>query len=407
MGTFSNNAITNSGRSLLADVMAGAIFTPTRIVMGSGTLPNGVTPQNITAVVTEVKSLAINKKERTPDGKLIVGGVYSNTDITTDFYFRELALYAKAVYLNANGTVKSEGAEILYSYGNAGTSADLMPAFSTTTVVEKQLDLVTWVGNTAQVDLSIESGIYASAEDLEALRVEFRTAFQQGLNEHTSNKNNPHGVTAAQVGARPNTWMPTAAEVGARPNTWTPTAADVGLGNVPNVSTNNQKPTFTVASALADLISGEALSTSMGKIAKAVATLSSHLANKNNPHGVTAAQVGARPNTWLPTPAEIGAANVETGSYIGTGTYGSSYPASITFTKGTPVLVIIQRDNAGSSSTGIIIPQSGSGLTATNSAFQSFFSSLSGRKLTWYNNNSNVYQLNESGFTYRYTAFVV
>lgn len=45
---------------------------------------------------------------------------------------------------------------------------------------------------------------------------------------HSEDTNNPHGSTAAQVGARPNTWMPTAEEVGARPNTWTPTAAEVG-----------------------------------------------------------------------------------------------------------------------------------------------------------------------------------
>lgn len=32
-----------------------------------------------------------------------------------------------------------------------------------------------------------------------------------------------------------------------------------------------------------------------------------HTTDKSNPHGVTAAQAGARPNTWLPTPAEIGA----------------------------------------------------------------------------------------------------
>lgn len=39
---------------------------------------------------------------------------------------------------------------------------------------------------------------------------------------------NPHGTTAADVGARPNTWMPSASDVGARPDTWTPTAEDVG-----------------------------------------------------------------------------------------------------------------------------------------------------------------------------------
>lgn len=50
----------------------------------------------------------------------------------------------------------------------------------------------------------------------------------QNLKAHTDNKSNPHGVTAAQVGARPDTWMPTAAQVGARPNTWMPSASDVG-----------------------------------------------------------------------------------------------------------------------------------------------------------------------------------
>ena len=33
--------------------------------------------------------------------------------------------------------------------------------------------------------------------------------------EHINNKQNPHMVTAEQIGARPNTWMPTAADVGA------------------------------------------------------------------------------------------------------------------------------------------------------------------------------------------------
>jgi hypothetical protein len=163
MGNFSNNAITDVGRMLLADVQAGAVFTPTRIVMGSGSMPAGATAQSMTHVITTVKSLDIVKKLRTPDGKCIFGGVYTNEEVTEPFYFRELALYAKAVYLNADGSVQSEGEEKLYSYGNAGATADYMPAYSTSTVVEKNIDLVTWIGNDAKVDLTIESGIYAPA----------------------------------------------------------------------------------------------------------------------------------------------------------------------------------------------------------------------------------------------------
>ena len=160
MGNFTNNAITDVGRMLLADVQAGAVFTPTRIVIGSGSMTGGATAHGMTDVITPVKSLAINKKKRTPDGKCIFGGVYTNEEVTEPFYFRELALYAKAVYLNEDGSIKSEGAETLYSYGNAGATADYMPAYSTSTVVEKQMDLVVWVGNDAQVDLTIESGVF-------------------------------------------------------------------------------------------------------------------------------------------------------------------------------------------------------------------------------------------------------
>ena len=67
----------------------------------------------------------------------------------------------------------------------------------------------------------------------------------------------------------------------------------VGLGNVPNVATNDQTPTYTEASTAASLTSGEKLSVAFGKIAKAITDFLAHVANKSNPHGVTASQVGA------------------------------------------------------------------------------------------------------------------
>lgn len=88
---------------------------------------------------------------------------------------------------------------------------------------------------------------------------------QTNLTTHTSNKSNPHEVTKAQV----------------------------GLGNVPNVATNDQTPTYSSATTLTTLTSGEKLSVSMGKIMKAITDLISHIANKSNPHGVTYSQVGA------------------------------------------------------------------------------------------------------------------
>ena len=51
------------------------------------------------------------------------------------------------------------------------------------------------------------------------------------------------------------------------------TPANIGLGNVPNVTTNDQTPTFTQASARANISSGEKLSVIFGKIMKFFADL--------------------------------------------------------------------------------------------------------------------------------------
>ena len=55
--------------------------------------------------------------------------------------------------------------------------------------------------------------------------------------------------------------------------------SSVGLGYVPNVSTDNQTPTYTIASTNINLVSGEILSTAFGKIAKSISSLITHLAD--------------------------------------------------------------------------------------------------------------------------------
>ncbi len=71
-----------------------------------------------------------------------------------------------------------------------------------------------------------------------------------------------------------------------------PSKSMVGLENVPNVTTNDQTPTYTPAASLTGLTSGEKISIAFGKIAKAITDLISHMGNKSNPHSVTKSQVG-------------------------------------------------------------------------------------------------------------------
>lgn len=162
MANFQNNAITDAGRILLSHVQMGAVFEPTKIVLGSGYMPAGSSPRTMTAVATPVKTLdKINKKKRNNDGTVTVGSVYSNQDVAEDFYFRELGLYAKATY--PDGRVIDE---VLYSYGNAGDAAELMPAYASGQPVERQMDVLTYIGNDTKVSLTIESNVWVTQDQL-------------------------------------------------------------------------------------------------------------------------------------------------------------------------------------------------------------------------------------------------
>ncbi len=171
MSVFFDNNITDVGRQLWAEMQAGGSFVPTRIVVGSGYLPTGKTTKTVTAVAEPVQSIQLNKSEKMSGGDYVFGGVFTNKDVTAAFYYRELALYAKVE--RPDGT---ETEETLYSYGNAGANAELIPAYSTGTAVERQLDILSYMGNDATVTVEIATGIYVSKTEFDAKFGELKDA---------------------------------------------------------------------------------------------------------------------------------------------------------------------------------------------------------------------------------------
>lgn len=176
MANFYINDTTTAGESLLADVIGrGGVFTPTRMVVGSGNMPAGTAAADMTALVKQEASFYINKKKRMPEqSNALIGGAFTNRDVTQGFTLKEIGIYAKAVY--SDGT---ESSEVLYSYGNAGDQGDYIPAYSTSTVVERQIDITTYIGAEATVNLTVESQVYVSVAAHEALQKSLEDAKQQ------------------------------------------------------------------------------------------------------------------------------------------------------------------------------------------------------------------------------------
>lgn len=181
MAHFYKNDTTTAGEALIAEAIAGGgVFTPTRIVIGAGDIPEGTQPEDMTALVLQKMSLPINKKKKTEgESAAIIGAAFTNQEVTEGFYFKEIGVYAKVVYPD-----ETESEEILYSYGNAGEQGDYIAVYSQDTLVEFQIDVTIYVGAEVNVNLELESEVYVSVEDFEQLAEELEQ-LEEEFNTHT------------------------------------------------------------------------------------------------------------------------------------------------------------------------------------------------------------------------------
>ena len=245
-------AITADGKNLLIRAISGETITFTRFKIGNGTAED-FDISALSDLINPLVEFDINDIDTSDTGYVKLTGSFDNTYITTDFYWRELGIFCKG----------EDNIEILYAYANDGDNAGLLRSSTSDIVTEQTVSLVIAVGDAENVTAILsESAIYTTKSEFES---------------HTQNKQNPHNVTAEQV----------------------------GLGNVPNVQTNDQTPTYVIASSDAELVSGERLGTAFGKIAKAVKSLIAHMKNTNNPHNIKPDAIGAANSQHSHTTSDI------------------------------------------------------------------------------------------------------
>lgn len=254
--SFSGLILTNSGRNELAKAEMGEKFCITDIVFGDGQY-NG-TRTDIKELVNPIMSLPVTKIERDTqnEGSVRVECDFNSADISKAFFWREIGIIA-------NGK--------LCYYDNSREGAEYIDPESETIIKQKRMRFVLLISSDVEVNVTVGSALYALDEDMQrvlfpeyegiAKLEELKSgegifkAFGKiskaisDLISHIGNKNNPHGVTKTQV----------------------------GLGNVPNVASNDQTVTYTAATTLTALTSGEKLSVAFGKISKAISTLISHI----------------------------------------------------------------------------------------------------------------------------------
>lgn len=247
-----NIRLTPGGKDLLLRTIAGeATINFTAIQFGNGAYAG----ESASALSNPLLTAGVASYE-IGDVFITLSSVFSNSEVTAGFRATELGVLAD--------DPDKEGGTLLYAYGyTPDAEADYIPA-SDDKLLETQQDVMVYIGDAQNVTASIsQSLVYAGKAELEA---------------HIKDQSNPHKVTKEQV----------------------------GLGNVPNVGTNDQMPTYTEASAPAALKSGEKLSVAFGKIAKAVSSLIAHIGTAGkNVHKETPTSIGAAPKSHKHSAADI------------------------------------------------------------------------------------------------------
>ena len=232
--------ITDAGKNLLLRAIAGETITFTRFKIGNGELSE-TEIAGMLDLINPLVEFAINEIDTSQKGFVKLTGTFDSTYITSDFRWRELGIFCKG----------EDGIEVLYAYSNDGANAGMLKANAADVVAEQTVALVIAVGDATSVTAILsESVLYAPKTEFDA---------------HVANEENPHKTTKVHV----------------------------GLGNVPNVATNDQTPTYNLEVTEKELVSGEKLSIAFGKIAKAIKSLIAHLRNEDNPHNLDPEAIGA------------------------------------------------------------------------------------------------------------------
>ena len=149
MANFPFLKMTAAGRDAQAKAQTGQVLKFTRVGLGDGEFSGD--PDGLTALVNEKHSLSIQDVDAPPgSGTAVLQVIMTNQGLIEGFYHREMATFVED---------PDTGAEVMYSYTNAGAQCDFLPPAGGAVVWEGVFELITIVGNAANVTAVLDDFI--------------------------------------------------------------------------------------------------------------------------------------------------------------------------------------------------------------------------------------------------------
>lgn len=147
--------ITAGGKDLIMKVLTGQCQVKfTRMVFGDGSIGLS-SPRKASSLVHPVASIDVERVESEGNDHFFIKARFTNENLKSSFYMREKGVYA------------SDGKnEILFSYGNAGETANWIP-LPTEELIEQWsvLDFMVQPDEEGDINIELKSGIYVLHDD--------------------------------------------------------------------------------------------------------------------------------------------------------------------------------------------------------------------------------------------------
>ncbi len=146
--------ITDEGYNLMRRMLTeGCTIDFTRIEMGNGESPES-NLRKVTALSNVVVSLNVDSVDVQDDNTISISSIFTNEGLERGFYFREKGIYA------------TDGEkEILFSYANAGPSANYIDPPSVEVIEKKIITHITQLQeSTEKTNVKVKSGIYVTTD---------------------------------------------------------------------------------------------------------------------------------------------------------------------------------------------------------------------------------------------------
>lgn len=144
MPNWANLMLTKKGKALQAKAVAGELLTITKMKLGSGTIPDGVSPEDLNDLIQPKQILGLTAIEA--KGNLAkIQSLITNVDLSEGYYIRECGVFAQD---------PDEG-EIMYAI-MTDTSPDFLPPIGGSVVISEEFSINIAMENVSHITAIID-----------------------------------------------------------------------------------------------------------------------------------------------------------------------------------------------------------------------------------------------------------